>query len=41
LNTKNAGFRPGQSPNYIGIAHFKPLFQFYKDDCYMFEVRDL
>jgi hypothetical protein len=23
----------------VGIAHYKPMFQFYKADCFMFEVR--
>jgi hypothetical protein len=27
-----------KAPDYIGIAHYKPLFQFYKQDCFMFEI---
>ena len=25
------------NPEYIEIAHYRPLFQFFKDDCYLFE----
>jgi len=28
---------PG-NPNYIEIAHFKPIFQFYKPECFRFEM---
>ena len=28
---------PG-NPNYIEIAHFKPIFQFYKPECFRFEI---
>ena len=27
-----------QAPDFVGIAHYKPLFQFYKQDCFMFEI---
>ena len=26
------------APDYIGIAQYKPLFTFYKADCFMFEI---
>jgi hypothetical protein len=26
------------NPKYIDIAHYRPLFQFYKADCFMFEI---
>ena len=26
------------APGYISIAHYRPLFQFYQPDCFMFEI---
>jgi hypothetical protein len=26
------------APDYNEVAHYKPLFQFYKPDCWLFEV---
>ena len=27
-----------RAPDYAEVAHYRPLFQFYKPDCYLFEV---
>ena len=45
LPVEHMPWAPGESPRgpepraQVGIAHYKPMFQFYKADCFMFEVR--